>query len=149
VRSPHELRLVLGHRVEIRRITAPGFGRGLWLTIESPGGVHDWRLFQKIKNEVAGSNWEAVELYPDESRLCDGSDRFHLFAFPLRFPFGFAERFVTEDPPEGSTQRSFDEKPSDLKPGNERPHPRATLHYLLDAACGVSGRELPKDESHQ
>jgi hypothetical protein len=132
MRSPHEARTVLGHRVEIRRISTEPFGRGLWLTIESPGGAHDWRLFQQIKNAVAGQTWEAVELYPSEERLCDGSDRFHLFAFPTRFPFGFAERFVTEEPPEGSTQRAFTEKPADLRAGRERPHPRATVHLILE-----------------
>lgn len=132
MRSPHAVRVVLGFRVEIRRINSNLFGRGLWLTIESPGGVRDWRVFQQIKNAVAGHDWEAVELYPSEDRLCDGSDRFHLFAFPKKIPLGFVERFVTEDPPEGSTQRPFDEKPSDLRPGDERPHPRATFHDILE-----------------
>jgi hypothetical protein len=130
VKSPHASLIVFDHRVEVREISSGMFGKGLWLTIESPGGVHDWRLFQLIKNEVAGPEWEAVELYPSESRLCDGSDRFHLFAFQIKIPLGFTQRFVTEDPVPGSTQRSFATKPRDLRPGTERPHPRATLHYV-------------------
>lgn len=131
MKSPHSVVTSCGHRVEVRKITTSLFGPGLWLTIESPGGVHDWRVFQQIKNEVAGAHWEAVELYPSEDRLCDGSDRFHLFAFPRTILLGFRDRFVTEDPMNGSTQRPFIEKPDDLRPGDERPHPRAVFHVLL------------------
>lgn len=40
---------------------------------------HDWRDFQQIKNDIAGRTWEAVELYPAESRLKDPSNRFYLW----------------------------------------------------------------------
>jgi hypothetical protein len=40
---------------------------------------HDWRDFQAIKNQLAGRDWEAVELYPAESRLKDPSNRFYLW----------------------------------------------------------------------
>lgn len=40
---------------------------------------HDFRDFQAIKNNIAGKEWEAVELYPAESRLKDPSNRFYLF----------------------------------------------------------------------
>ncbi len=51
---------------------------------------HDWRDFQRIKNELLGPDAEAVELYPSEDRLIDTTNTFHLWS-PVgqRFPFGF------------------------------------------------------------
>jgi hypothetical protein len=60
------------------------------------GAAHDWRHFQTIKNETAGPEREAVELYPAESRLIDEANAYHLFLAPEgeRFPFGATERSV-------------------------------------------------------
>lgn len=43
---------------------------------------HDWREFQAIKNQLAGPETEAFELYPAESRLLDPSNYFSLWCFP-------------------------------------------------------------------
>lgn len=43
---------------------------------------HDWREYQQIKNDLVGPEWEAVELYPAESRLVDPSNAFYLWCFP-------------------------------------------------------------------
>lgn len=43
---------------------------------------HDWREFQQIKNQICGEEWEAIELYPSESRLRDPSNEFFLWAVP-------------------------------------------------------------------
>jgi hypothetical protein len=43
---------------------------------------HDWREFQGIKNQIAGSECEAFELYPAESRLLDPSNYYTLWCFP-------------------------------------------------------------------
>jgi hypothetical protein len=43
---------------------------------------HDWRDLQRIKNDIVGPEWEAVELYPAESRLVDPSNYFLLWAIP-------------------------------------------------------------------
>ena len=43
---------------------------------------HDWRDFQAIKNQLAGEECEAFELYPAESRLMDPSNYFSLWCFP-------------------------------------------------------------------
>jgi hypothetical protein len=77
---------------------------------------HDWREFQRIKNELIGPEAEAVELYPAESRLVDTSNQYHLWVFPeFRFPFGMNERLLTETPvAENSVQRPFVEKPDGL-----------------------------------
>lgn len=43
---------------------------------------HDWREMQRVKNELCGPEWEAVEMYPAESRVIDTANQYHLFCFP-------------------------------------------------------------------
>lgn len=72
---------------------------------------HDWRDFQRIKNELVGPEAEAVELYPAESRKVDAANQYHLWCFEdpaFRFPFGFGDRLVTEQPFPGTVQRPFE-----------------------------------------
>ncbi len=53
--------------------------------------VRDWRHFQAIKNEVAGPERLAVEVFPPESMLTDSANEYHLWVFPpdweTEFPF--------------------------------------------------------------
>lgn len=58
--------------------------------------ARSWRDFQRIKNQLAGPEYEGVELYPAESRKVDGANQYHLFCFPYRLPFGFNERDVQD-----------------------------------------------------
>jgi hypothetical protein len=51
---------------------------------------HDWRDMQRIKNDCVGAEWEAVELYPAESRLIDPSNYYILYAAPA-LPFGLRQ----------------------------------------------------------
>jgi hypothetical protein len=44
--------------------------------------IRDWRHFQAIKNEVAGPERLAVEVFPPESQLTDTSNEYHLWVFP-------------------------------------------------------------------
>ena len=84
---------------------------------------HDWRVFQRIKNELAGPEHEAVELYPAESRKVDTANQYHLFVLPdssMRFPFGFNDGVVVDYTGEfgdikGAKQRGEDEPLEDLK----------------------------------
>jgi len=58
---------------------------------------HDWRDFQRIKNELVSPEAEAFEVYPAESRLCDPSNYFLLWVFPKgmrRLPVGPMQRRV-------------------------------------------------------
>ena len=101
-----------------RDVGGGGEGKLIWLSIKNADNSarHDWREMQRIKNELVGTDVEAVELYPAERRLVDGSNQFHLWAVVgFRFPFGFEERLVSEDTP-GVTQRPFekDMRPADL-----------------------------------
>lgn len=56
--------------------------------------IRDWRIGQRIKNEIAGPEWEAVELYPAESRLLDESNEYHLWCTEEPWPIGQLVRSV-------------------------------------------------------
>jgi hypothetical protein len=95
------------YQVILRRRTVEPFGACVHLTIRSVDGEarHDWRDFQRIKNELAGPEAEAVELFPAESRLVDTANHYHLWVFPdFRFPFGMQKREVS-GPQRGVEQR--------------------------------------------
>jgi hypothetical protein len=47
---------------------------------------HDWRDFQRIKNEVVGPETEMVEMYPRNSQVVDYSNQYHLWGFVSREP---------------------------------------------------------------
>ena len=74
--------------------------------------IHDWRDMQKIKNSLAGPQYEGVELYPPEKRLVDTANQYHIWVFgdpEFSLGLGFPERFVdyteVEAKPNGSAQR--------------------------------------------
>ncbi|OIQ65916.1 hypothetical protein GALL_525200 [mine drainage metagenome] len=41
--------------------------------------AHDWRDLQAIKTMMVGAEYEAIELYPAESRVIDVANETHLF----------------------------------------------------------------------
>jgi len=61
-----------------------GIGPWIQLGISSHDGEarHDWRDFQAIKNNICGEEWEAIELFPAESRLLDPSNYYMLWCAP-------------------------------------------------------------------
>lgn len=68
----------------------------------------DWRDFQQLKNKIVGSEWEAAELYPAESRLMDPSNRFYLWCVPKGvFVFGLVGRSVLDAGQGIAPQRPF------------------------------------------
>jgi hypothetical protein len=59
--------------------------------------IHDWSDLQKIKNLIAGPEFEAVEIYPAESRLVDMGNQYHLWLFAeegFKIPMGYQKRMV-------------------------------------------------------
>jgi hypothetical protein len=66
--------------------------------------IHDWSVLQGIKNEIVGPEFEAVELYPAQSRLMKRECCYHLWILasdagetkPPRFPIGFAYENTTK-----------------------------------------------------
>jgi hypothetical protein len=76
--------------------------------------ARDWRDFQRIKNQLAGPEYEGIELYPAESRLIDSANQYHLWCFPFQMPFGYNERdvqtqAVADAEAPGSVQRDPEE----------------------------------------
>jgi hypothetical protein len=95
------------YRVVRREYPSGPFGPYVHLTIRCRGGSprHDWRDFQRIKNELVGEETEAVELDPAESRVVDTANHYHVWVFrDYRFPLGMAEREVSDGGP-GVSQR--------------------------------------------
>jgi len=83
---------------------------------------HDWRDFQRIKNELVGPEYEAIEIYPAESRLVDTCNQYHLYVFRTwRPPMGFSSRLVAEGQTSlfggKAVQRPFDVRPADCLSG--------------------------------
>ena len=73
----------------------------IWLSIKRHDreAFHDWRIFQRIKNELVGVENEAVEIYPAESRKVDTANQYHLWVIKepgIRFPFGFDDGRVVD-----------------------------------------------------
>lgn len=58
--------------------------------------IRDWRHMQAIKNDIAGYEAEAVELFPADSRLMDTSNEYWLWCLPPgeQFEMGFTVRKV-------------------------------------------------------
>lgn len=63
------------------------------------GMVKDWRHFQEIKNQIAGPDREAVEIYPAEDRKVDTCNKWHLWVLPEghRVNFGWEKRDISYD----------------------------------------------------
>jgi hypothetical protein len=88
---------------DLYRVETACHGEMIQLTItrHDRQPCHSWRHFQQIKNELVGPEYEAVELFPAESRLVDSSNEYHLWVHATpgaRLPFGFQRRFVLEQP---------------------------------------------------
>jgi hypothetical protein len=59
------------------------------------GRCTDWEHFQQIKNQVVGAEYEAVELFPAQSRMVDAANEYHLWVYAhpgFRFPVNFEQR---------------------------------------------------------
>lgn len=104
------------YSVTVRRWTEdPVFGsRGgmIQIGISALDGTsrHDWRDFQNIKNQIAGPECEAFELYPAERRLLDPSNYYTLWCFPglKRIKVGIDERRVLDANEAIAPQRTFE-----------------------------------------
>lgn len=69
--------------VQVREYDDPRFGLvvHLWIRNNDGSTFHDWQEFQRIKNELVGPEWTAVEVYPPQSELVDDANLYHLFCF--------------------------------------------------------------------
>lgn len=82
----------------VKYLEARGKGGLLSLSIKrnDKKPAHDWRELQAIKNEVAGWEREAIEIYPAEARLVDEADQTWLWVMPagIAIELGFMQRVV-------------------------------------------------------
>lgn len=73
------------YHVFVRRIANPVEGGPdivhLSIRDDQRSAKHDWRDFQRIKNEILGPETELVEVYPRESQVVDLSNQFHLWGY--------------------------------------------------------------------
>lgn len=112
------------YMVFIRLLKHPRYGEVCHLSIKThdKAAYHDWRDFQRIKDEICGPEFEAVEIYPQARYLVDTSNQYHLWVFlEHRLELGFTERLVAEGSWENSVQRPFeaDNRPPDLLTADE------------------------------
>jgi len=64
--------------------------------------ARDWRETQALKNDLVGESQEMVELYPDQARVVDTANEYHLWGLegtPLPV-FGFPEGLSEADIPD-------------------------------------------------
>jgi hypothetical protein len=107
------------YQVNVRYLgERPVFGKVVHLSIKrrDKKPLRSWRELQRIKNEICGEGCEAVEIFPAESRLVDSSNQYHVYVFEsYRLPFGFEDRFVSEQATHGAVQEPFEDgwKPAD------------------------------------
>ena len=67
-----------------------------------------WQHKQWIKNDIMGEEFEAVELFPAESRVVNTANQYHLWCFPKGIMmFGWPTRVVTKTKPEGKGQQDL------------------------------------------
>lgn len=71
----------------------------------------DWREFQRLKDDIAGPDVEAIELYPAAERVVDTANQYHLWCLPpgARVPAGYEQGLRLEpedaDAATGAVQR--------------------------------------------
>lgn len=125
--NDHPVAVFLNSRYQVNVYTefnqAP-FGRVVWLSIKTRDkqARHDWRDMQRIKNEIVGEQYDAVEIYPAEDKLVDTANQFHLWVFlDYLLPFGFHTRIVSSGNWKNSVQRPWPkgEEPMDAISGEE------------------------------
>jgi hypothetical protein len=137
-----------------------GFGIVRHLSIKSldRSARHDWRDFQRIKNELVGEEFEAVEKYPKESHLVDTANQYHLYVFMSgkELPFGFNERLVMEHPDwdprmHKARQRpwSADSRPGDLCEPGSPAYARMMQAYEAEVRRRKGETDGPQDQDRQ
>ena len=59
------------------------------LAVSSLSGIRPtWREMQRIKDDIAGCDKTAVEVYPPATEIVDQADMFHIWVLPAPLSFG-------------------------------------------------------------
>ena len=81
-----------GHRNKVFMVldrTLPSGVRHLAVTSLSQERPSWWEM-QRIKDDLAGVDATAVEVYPPRSQVVDGADMFHIWVLTSPLPFGLS-----------------------------------------------------------
>lgn len=71
------------YSVLLRPVRTPdGEAVHLMISCLDPFPVRDWHDLMRIKNELVGPEWTAVEVYPPAGDVVDGADLTHLWVLP-------------------------------------------------------------------
>ena len=71
--------------------------------------VNNWQDMQTIKNRLCGTETDAIQIFPKESRMINQANQYHLIVFPYDYylPFGWhGKRIVMTDDREGGEHTS-------------------------------------------
>lgn len=72
------------------RMTGPGIRH---LAVSSLSGIRPtWWEMQRIKDDLAGADATAIEVYPPRTDVVDEADMFHLWVLRGKLPFGLHVR---------------------------------------------------------
>ncbi len=85
--------VTVAYRNEVFAVLERDAGDGVThLAAASLSGIRPrWWEMQRIKNELAGPERTAVEVYPPQSEAVDEADMFHIWVLPTPLPFGIHE----------------------------------------------------------
>lgn len=65
------------------------------LAVSSLSGIRPtWHEMQRIKDDLAGPDTTAIEVYPPQREIVDGADMFHIWVLRGKLPFGLFHRPV-------------------------------------------------------
>jgi len=100
------------YQVLVNYEDAPGWPPMVHLRIKAHDKrcVRDWRDMQRTKNEICGTEAEGVELYPEEGRLVDEVNEFHIYVLHPAASFPFGRRSRATATPEESARDEKDEE---------------------------------------
>ena len=82
--------IVRAHRNRVFSVLERPVMRGVThLAVSSLSGIRpSWHEMQRIKDEIAGRDVTAVEIYPPAGEVVDEADMFHIWTLPGPLPFG-------------------------------------------------------------
>lgn len=76
------------HRNKVFAVLERDVGTARHFAVSSLSGERPtWHEMQRIKDDLAGLDVTAVEIYPPRSQVMDGADMFHIWALPAPLPF--------------------------------------------------------------
>lgn len=104
-----------------------------------------WRDMQRIKDDICGTECEAVQLYPRGDRLVDTANQYHLWALPagVVFPLGYTNGRVVDSDPETRAALDAAMAVAQGHPGFVGPKQAPREAHHTDADCnpvGLAGR---------